>query len=313
MQTNRLVAVSFLVSLFTACADSPAEHAPDAAPSPPPALELAGDFALRSSFVLSAPPPAAAPVLAELASATDGPDDPSRFLIDRLVARLPEGRAQLVAAAVAPYVAAYVQRRIDTFAPELASGVRSLAAGLSRIAHRFGTTEMLAIESAGTAPATDPAGGARANEVARGAHRVITGVRFDAIEIALAPQGLADIAAHAQVSLAGDRVTIEEHAMTIPYGALLRLGFDRVVIPQVVPGAADLADALGRLVACDRLGVLVAEYLGIGSPELYAGACSVALVRLAAEVYERLELPPAALVVRGTAGAIDLNRDGPVE
>jgi hypothetical protein len=269
----------------------------------PAPLDPTGTFALRSTYSLAAPPAAAASMLAELAAATDGPDDPSRYLIDRLVARLPAGRGQLAAAAVAPYIAAYVQARLDSFAPRLAAGTRALADGLNQIARHFGTTEQLSIGADGRA------------------RRLITAMRVDtasatgtgSIDIALAPLGIADIATAGSYALAADRLTIGDHSADLPYGALLRIGLDRAVVPRVVPGATSLDGALVSLVDCDRLGALIAEYLGIGTPALYGHACGVALTHLAAEIYDRFDTATVRMTVAGSARVIDLDGDGPVD
>jgi hypothetical protein len=292
---------SLFLSLLCACSSGGSSETPDGRLAAP--IEAIGTFSLRSNFSLSAPPPGPAQVLAELAAATDGPDDPSRYLVDKLVAKL-DGRTQLAAAAVAPYVAAYLQARIDTFAPELTDKLRMLADGVNQIGRRFGTTETLTIDDAGHAT------------------HVITGVGFDAsgraVDIAFAPLGMADVAMHTSVTIDNlspgrDRVVIGEHAALVPYGAVLRLGLDRVVVPHVVQGALDLGDAFVKLVDCNALGAHVSDYLGVGSADLYAGACTVALMHLAAEIYDRLDAPPVQLDIAGSARAIDADGDGPMD
>src|SRR5262245_22172447 len=104
MSLHRLA--SILVVLFVAaCADDPMMPSADPVAVP---IDPAGQFAVTSTFSLSAPPAAAVDVLGELTAATDGPDDPSRYLIDLMIERLPAGSTKTYAAAVAPYVAAYV-------------------------------------------------------------------------------------------------------------------------------------------------------------------------------------------------------------
>jgi hypothetical protein len=288
--------VALAVAPLCACTeDTPA--APDGMTVVP--IEATGTFSVRSGFSLAAPPPGAAQVLVSLTDATDGPDDPSRFLVDRLVAKLPEGRTQVVAAAVAPYIAAYLQARIDSFAPELAVKLRALTDGLNQVARRFGTTESLTIDAAGQA------------------QHVITGLGFGAsgreVDIAFAPLGMADVAMQTQVTLDGGQLAFAQHSALIPYGAVLRLGLDRVVVPHVVQGALDLADAFARVVDCDRLGAHVSEYMGVGSADLYAGACTIAVMRFAAEIYERLETPPVQISIAGSARAVDADGNGPMD
>jgi hypothetical protein len=299
-----------VTAALTGCAAEPRDAEPDAGMHIVP-LDPNGVYAIRSTYSLAAAPPIAAPMLGELAAATDGPDDPARYLIDRMVARVSDGRVQLVAAAVAPYLAAYVQARIDAFAPRLATGVRELADGLNQIARRFGTVEQLVIGADGRArrritavrfePRIAQTGGTGANDVV-------------GVDVALASLGLADIATAGNFALANDRLTLGEHAAELPYGALLRAGFDRAVVGRVVPGAASLDDALVELVDCAHLGAIVSDYVGLGSPELYARACDAALTHVAAEIYERIAATPnVPLVMAGAARVIDLDGDGPVD
>jgi hypothetical protein len=344
---SRLGAAPALVSCVIAlggglgaCADPGEASSPDGGIEPAPPVDPAGRFLLDSTFSLAEEPAAIVPALAILRSATDGPDDPGRFLVDHVVAHLPEGYARLVATTLAPYVAAYVQQRIDAFAPELAPAARELVVGLGRIATRFGTIEELAIsrpvdprgsrERHGDEPrrsrewhdgprgsrrwhGDDPRGAG--GDGAAHARHTLTGVSIDGVRFPFAMLGVTDEASDTRVTLIGDRLQIGAHAVRVPYGVLLRAGLDRVVVPGIVPGARDLASALTMLVDCDRLGELIANRVLVGSPSLYTGACIVALTRIAASIYD--ELPGAAhladLSIAGEARAVDLDGDGPMD
>jgi hypothetical protein len=152
--------------------------------------------------------------------------------------------------------------------------------------------------------------------------RSIVGVRFERragrelADVRFAPLGLADVTTTSRAMLDGERLLIERHGAALPYAALLRLGLDEAVIPDVVAGVHDLAQALVVLVDCEQLGTVVAEYLGLGSPTFYASACSVGLTALAARIYDRIDaIEPALLTleVAGEARAVDADHDGPVD
>ena len=288
------------LAVAAGCA-SAAPPAPDAAPSPFP-TSPAGTFALSSQLELR-PPSAAAPVLAVLRSATDGPDDPTRFLVDRMIACLPDGTVKSLATQVAPYLAAYLNARLADTAPRLVPGLAALAGGLDRLATHLETVESLRIDRDGVAV------------------RTITGVRFAlggaVVAARFADTGLPDITATARVSLdATGRLAIADHVHRLPYGAVLRLGLERAVVPSIEPAARDLASALAAVVECDRVGAVLAERVGLGAPAIYRAACRAATTAIAGELAARLaEIDEAALALEviGVADAIDLDGDGAMD
>jgi hypothetical protein len=292
---NHLLAL--LALLFAACSGDDSAPTQDARPAPVP-IDPAGQFAVRSSIALAMPPAAVSDVLGDLANATDGPDDPSRYLIELVIDRLPEGHVKTLATGLAPYVAAYVTDRIASAAPRFVPGVRLLVEGLARTAQRISTIEHVEIAPGGTMT------------------RSIEGLRFDTVDVYLADVGLPDVTVSTTVHVAGEGVVIAAHTAGIAYGPLVRLGLDRAIVPSIVAGAHDLAGALRGLVDCDRLGALIADAVGIGPEALYANACAVGLTNAAARIYARLpapEAPPIALSVAGTARAIDLEGDGTMD
>lgn len=284
---NRLAYLVLSLSLV-ACASADVAPAPDAAPKP---VTPVGEFDVRTSYVLAAPPPDGDAVLAQLAAATDGPDDPARFLVDKLVARLPPGDMQEVGARLAPYLAAYLETKIDAFAPRLASSLRDMDTRLEEFSRHIETVEELSIAHDGTAT------------------RVVNTLRFGSVAVDF---GQIDPVV-TNVTLSGDQLTIGTHALRMPYGSVLRAGFDHAVLPVVVPGAYDLGDALAKLVDCDRLGALVSIWMGIGTPELYAHTCEASLTIVAADVYAKvraLDDEPFVIEVTGVARGVDVNGDG---
>jgi hypothetical protein len=320
-------AVAAPVAFASGCADGTGSSPPDAAPPVP--IDPTGRFAVTSSYALAATPPVAADVLGELVAATDGPDDPSRFLIDRMIERLPDGSTKTYAAAIAPYVAAYVNQRVASVAPHFVDGSRALSAGMTRVAQRFGTTELIdigdagpTVEISGSQGAGSQAGGHVHVTTSRYLARTIVGLRFDlhagrdVADVRFAPLGLPDIERKTLVTLDGDRLAVVGHTTPLPYTTLLRLGLDFAVIPEVVPGAHDLAQALVTLVDCDQLGAIVSDYVGLGSPTFYAAGCHVALTSLAARIYDRIAAIDAAVLpleLVGAARAVDTDGDGPMD
>ena len=289
--SNRVLA-PFLVMMVVACSAADDGPAVDAAVVP---VDPTGWFTLRSTLSIAEPPVAMTTALAELTLATDGPDDPSRYLVDLIVDCLPDGWTKVYAAQLAPFLAAYVDTKVAQIAPRFLPGVHALADGTNQIARRFGTLEDLQIARDGRAT------------------RTITGLVFDKTDVVFAPLGIGDLAAVTTASLADEALAIGAHTVAIDYAQVLRLGLDRAVIPTVTPGCTDLACALAQLVDCPALGVALAEKVGFGPPTLYASACAVGLTAAAAKIYAGL--PRAGgqaivLEVRGQARGVDRDRDG---
>ena len=294
------VASCVLVALaaIASCSGSPPAVTPDAT-APPSTIPTspAGVFSLASRLDVQVPAPAA-PVLAALTAATDGPDDPARYLVDRMIATLPDGPVKTLAGRVAPYVAAYLNARLADIAPRFVAGVDAMATGLSRLATHLGTIETLRIDAGGNA------------------QRTITGLRFELgaapIAVSFADGGLPDITVGLRVALdATGHVKLSQHAHRLPYGALLQLGLDRAVVLTVEPTARDLASALGKLVDCERIGGMVAERVGLGSATLYAAACRAGMTAIASEIEAQIAaIDDSELGLDVTGAAIGVDGDG---
>ena len=291
-----------LVLLFVVCTacrtsldDPPPPALPDALalPSSP-----AGSFRVTSTFDVASVPLSAQPILAALADATDDPDDPARFLVDRTIDALPVGTARSIALALEPLLVESVQADLAEVAPRLVPGFLALSHGVEHFARHFGTLELWRI---------DPSGATS---------RVLAGFALDGVEVTFDAANLPDEVTATKVSLVGSELAIVDHELVLPYGELLRLALDRAVVPTVVPGASDVAQALRQLVDCRALGVTVGKTLGTTTGTLYAVACDTALLEIADAFYDKLvaiDDTPLSLALSGTATAVDRDGDGTMD
>ena len=294
--------LSILVLALVACSpdSSPPAARPDARSTIP--RDPVGTFELTGTFEVPIPR-AAAEVIDLLRAATDSPDDPSRYLLDRVVAALPDGAVKTLAQHATPLVAAYLNDRLTEIAPRFVVGIDAIANGFARIAGRFGTIEVLRVAGDGSAV------------------RALVGARFELgstpREVAFEPFGVADAAARTQVTLERDgQLAIADHVLAVDYSALLRLGLDHAVIPSVDPAATDLAIALRDLIDCAKLGEMMAEHVGAGSPALYRAACTAGMIAAADELYARIAAiggAPFRLEAAGAATGVDADGDGSMD
>lgn len=292
-----IIIVSLIASLsIVACSSDPEPTAPDAAP---PATTIprdpAGRFVVGTTLDVSPPAPAAL-VIAALDRAAS---QPSKFILEKMIATLPEGATKTVATIALPFVAPYLDVRLAEFAPRFVPGVRAIATGFARIAAHAELLEAWTIDANGAAV------------------RTVTGVRFDvgaAPVIAFADIGVQDVSAATKVELdVAGKLTFAHHAIAVRYGAMLRAGLDLAVVPTAEATARDVAQALAALVDCTRLGQLAADEVGLGSPLVYRSACMAAMVAVAAELDDHvleIDVAPMVLTLTGTAIGVDVDHDG---
>ena len=293
---NNIIA-SLLVSIsLVACSSDPEPSAPDAAP-PPNTIprDPAGGFVVSTTLDVS-PPASAALVIAALDRAAS---QPSKFILEKMIATLPDGATKIVATVALPFVAPYLDVRLAEFAPRFVPGVRAIATGFARIAGHANLLEVWKIDASGAAI------------------RTIAGVQFDvgaARPIAFADIGVSDVSAATKVELdVAGKLTFAHHPISIRYGAMVRAGLDISVVPTAEPTAHDVAQALAAMVDCTRVGQLVVDKVGLGSPLVYRSACVAAMVAVAAELDDHvvaIDVAPMVLTLTGTAIGVDVDHDG---
>ncbi len=294
-----------VASCFFACAS--AESPRGDGPAPPPPIDPTGTFTLRTSLHLAAPlPGATSAILADVRAATDDPDDPSRFLVDKLISKLPDGRTKTIAGELAPFLAAYLDARLAETSPRLLPGMHAVSDALASFSQ-----ELQPIEELRVAPDAPPA--ERTAPADHAATIAITGLRIGKLDVPLAVGGIPEPAVAARVSYTAGALTVGAHRLALPYSRLVRLALDRGIIPAVDPQASDLPTLLVDLVDCDHVGETMAEGVGVGPASVYADACVIALRAVAAEWYEHLDALDGMtvdLAISGDARALDLDGDG---
>jgi len=291
--------LSFVLSSgLLACSSAEEQPPVDAAPLTTVPDDPAGTFAVLTALDL-APPPEAQRVIDALDRAAA---DPARFLLERMVATLPEGTTKTVAQAVIPFVAPYLDTKLDALAPKLVPGLRAIASGFARVASHVELIERWSIEANGHAI------------------RAIGDVRFDvgpAPVVPLGALGVPDMTATFRMSLdETGLIAVPSHAIALRYGALVRAGLATAVVPAASPGAHDVGQALAALVDCTALSVLVADKIGVGSPAIYRSACITAMTAVAGELDERvraLDAMPLQLELAGAATGVDVDHDGAMD
>jgi len=303
-----------LGTAITGCATDPADDAGDGGdgggdPGGDAArpLDAAGRYQLQSQLDLAASVPGTAgEVVNKIIEITDGPDDPTRWVLDQALAAMPSGYLKSALQSVEPYVAGYLNDRLLDVAPDFVPVSVQVARDFGQMAKGFGLNERLEVSGAP---------GAYTSKVALvGAHFTIGGVESDH---AFADHGLAELAAEpVGVTLDTGKLGLAEHRFALSYGQLLRLGLDAAIIPMLEPSAHNLNELFASKVNCPLIGQLIASYIGLGGASTFASACTAGLSRGASYIYGKIATIDGAaleLTMSGTAKAFDKDRNGSVD
>lgn len=279
--------------------DDPSNPEPPADPVP---LTPAGTFGLHSKFdVATNVPGTAGQVLGYFIQATDDPDDPTRFIVEKVLEALPNGSVKNTLQGAVPFVAGYLNDRLLEVAPNFVSRIVEVGNAFGQVARNFGTLEKLEIAADGAAVKTVEGVRFHVDNVDLDfMFRDINApeVRVEGLQVTLAPSGA---------------LTISEHVVGLSYGAMLRLALDQAIIPMIDPSANNLTDLLKSVVNCQAVGQYIYAAIGVGSASTFHAACNTGLTAASGALYTRLDnIDTAALEfgLTGTARGRDKNQDG---
>jgi hypothetical protein len=323
MLTTKNLAFAFALALgavATGCAaDSPDSDDPNNPDNPnnpdgtPKQLDASGKFQMQSSFDLATNAPGkVGEVTRAIIDATDSPEDPSLWVIEQIIAKMPSGTFKSVLQSSKSFIAGYVNDRVLDLAPDFVSTMVQVGQDFGQIAKNFGLNETLEV--------TKSADSYVAVHTALGAHFKIDNVESDHN---FADFSVANIVVqNVGVTLdATGKLGIADHKMGITYGAVLRVGLDGAIIPMIDPTAHNLGELLQHKVDCYKVGLAVrdaiASVIGYGGTVgTYETACKAGLVAGAGVIYAKIaDIDSSALEfsLTGTAKAIDKNGDKAVD
>ncbi len=275
---------------------------PDSQPVP---LTPEGRFSVQSDFDLATNLPGTAGTVVDyFIQATDDPDDPTRFIVQKLVAALPNGSVKNTLNGAIPFVAGYLNDRLLQVAPRFVGKIVEVGDAFGQIAHHVGTIEVLDIAANGATT------------------KWVTGLHFKVynvdLEFAFKDYGMQELKVDGlQVVLEpSGKLTIGQHKVGLKYGQLLKLALDQAIIPMIDPSAQNLGDLLNKLVNCQAVGSYVFQALGIGSASTFESACTAGLTAAGPALYSQLDSIDGSAVelsLTGVARGIDKNKDGKMD
>lgn len=268
-------------------------------------LTAEGKFAVESTFDIATNiPGTAGDVIKGIIDATDGPDDPTKWILDQLVKQLPDGSFKNFVSGSIPFLSGYLNDRLLEVAPDFVTTLRDVGNKFGQVARNFGTMETIEINAAG-----------QATKVVQGVHFTIDQIE---LQYMFKDYSMTDVSVP-NVAVTLDRtgrLTIGEHKVGLSYGKVLRIALDEVVIPMIDPTAVTLADLLKNNVNCIAVGKYVYEALGIGSASTFQSACTAGLTAGGAAVYtliNKVDDNALEFGLNGIAKGLDKNKDGKMD
>jgi hypothetical protein len=268
-------------------------------------MSAEGKYSMSSTFdIATNMPGTAGAVVNAFIDATDSPDDPTHWILDQIIAKLPDGSIKNTLQGAVPFAAGYLNDRLLDVAPDFVTTVRDLGNKFGQVARKFGTMETLEIAAGGQAVKT------------------VIGVEFHIDNIDLqypfVDYNMADVSIP-MVGVAVEntgRLTIADHKVPLSYGKVLRIALDEVVIPMVDPTAFNLQDVLKHLVNCQKVGQYLYEAFDIGSASTFQSACDAGLAGGSSMLYGLLNKVDGSALefgINGVARGLDTNNDGKMD
>jgi hypothetical protein len=153
-------------------------------------------------------------------AATDGSDDPTRWVVDQIIAQLPDGTVKSALNLGKSFIVGYLNERLLDFAPDFLSTMVQVGHDFGDIAKHVGLNATLELTHAGNQES----------------------------DYTLATYHVPDVVVNniAATMDATGQLTIAAHNLPLAYGRLLRLGLDAAIIPLIDASAQNLGQLLAH-------------------------------------------------------------------
>jgi hypothetical protein len=279
----------------------------------PRQLDASGKYQMRSTFDIATNMPGkVGEVTNAIIAATDETDDPTKWILEMIIAKMPDGTFKNILSGAKPFVSGYLNQRLLSIAPDFVTTMKQTGSDFGQMAKNFGLNEQLEVSGSGTAYTS--------TVTALGVHFKVDAIESD---VNFADHQIANVsAASVGVTLdATGKLDIAEHKLPLSYGKVLRIGLDTVIIPALDPSATNLNTLLVSLVNCQAVGVAINDALASqfgygGGATFWQSACTGGLQFGAQAIYSKLDSVDSSALefsLVGTAKAVDTNADQKVD
>lgn len=283
------------------------------AQQPEQPLEYAGTYTVDNELDLGANLPGiVGGSLRTLGDLTDGPNDPATYIIDQALAQIGSSTLTSAVGTFRPGIDQGLNGFITSEAPELVATLRNVGTYVNMLVRHLKVRSELTL-AAKFGPNGAPAG-FEAKHVLKSVHLEIGNTRAD---YALSQLDLGEpTAEHVEGSGTSQDFTLAEHRFSMSYGRIVLFGLKQVIIPELVPGATDVAGVLTHFIHCDGVARWVLDHIGLGSESMWSSACTTAITAVGGVIEGEIlviDQTAAELHLAGTAKVKDLDGDHKVD
>lgn len=280
----------------------------------PTKLDASGKYSMTSTYnIAQNMPGTVGTVVNDIIAATNGPNQPTQWILDQLIGQLSNGTIKSLLQSAEPFVAGYLNDQLLSIAPSFVTTIVQVGNDFGDMAQQFGINTTLDVGGS-------PGAGYTAVHTATGVHFKIEGAELD---FAFADYQLPNVVVN-NVGVTLDqtgKLSIADHQLPLSYGSVLRIGLDAGIIPLVDPNATDLGSLFADQVDCGAVGQAIEDAIdqqfgidiGAGT---WQAACSAGLSFAAQEIYTQIDKIDASALQfdqSGIAKAVDKNNDGKVD
>jgi hypothetical protein len=274
-------------------------------PDPTPkATDVSGKYAMHSTFdIASNMPGKVGDVVNTIISATDDPDDPTKWILDLMISKMSSGTFKSLLQGAEPFVAGYLNDELLSVAPDFVTTMVQMGNDFGDMAKHFGLNETLDVTGSGTSYMSV---------------HTVTGAHFK-IDTQEADYAFADyqvdnvVVNQVGVTLdATGKLSIASHKVPLSFGKILRIGMDAMIIPALDSSATNLDELLESKVDCAAVGQGIADAIGFGGASTFEAGCHLGLQAGADLIYSKIAgIDSSALEfdLAGTVKAVDTNSD----
>jgi hypothetical protein len=267
----------------------------------PTPLDAAGSYELNSSFDMVTDMPGTVGTIAnDFIAATDQPGDPTKWIVDQIIAQLPSS-VQTLASLAESTIVNYLNGQLTNFAPNFVTTMTTVGTDFSDMAKHTGLTSTLVVTASG-AEYTSTHTITGAQFTVQGTTSAYPFSSYGAQNIVV-PGVAVTLSSTNQLSLAEQQVPVQ-------LGMLLHIGLDGAVIPLVDPNATNLTQLLDDNINCTTVGQDIYNAISIGSPSIFAAACTAGLAAAANEIYSKIDGIDSQVLQFNMTGTAAASSDG---